>query len=296
MMESVAIFGKSITEESILCIKETVLFFQERGCPVYCEKDFLQRLAETGCGEVAGLRPLDAGMLSEGTGVDLMLSVGGDGTFLDAAEFVGASGIPILGVNSGRMGFLANVTPDSLECALREVMGGNYTVSERMILNARVEGGEDMVALNEVSIHKSELASLLRIHVYIDGRYITTYWSDGLIVSTPTGSTAYSMSAGGPIVNPECGIILITPVCPHNLSLRPMVIPSGSRIEIAVESRSGDYVLSADSKIMVCREKQTIAVSEGNYMVRAMQICGMNFYDTLRKKLHWGDDYRNRKG
>lgn len=227
---------------------------------------------------------------------ELLLSIGGDGTFLDSVVYVKDSGVPILGVNTGRLGFLANVPVSEISQAVEGICSGRYSVEKREILCLEVDGevlpGFDF-ALNEVSVLKTETSSLLKIHAYIGDVYLTTYWADGLIVATPTGSTAYSLSGGGPIVSPDCNNIILTPVCPHNLSMRPLVVPGSAVIRLVVEGRAGEFVLSMDSRVKRMEDNRELRVYSGNSGINVVKLEHHNYYDTLRNKLMWGEDKRN---
>ena len=226
----------------------------------------------------------------------LLLCVGGAGTFLDSVEYVKGSGIPVLGVNGGRLGFLANVRAEEVEEAVACIVEGRYELEEREMLQVEVDGkkipGVDY-ALNEVGIQKAATSSLLKIHAYIGDIYLTTYWADGLVVATPTGSTAYSMSGGGPIVSPDCRNVILTPICPHNLSMRPLVLPSDAEVVLKVESRSGSFILSTDSRCLPMSDACRLIVRRNGVKLHVANLPGHNYYETLRNKLKWGEDRRN---
>ena len=290
----VAVFGKNIAQENTGGLEKLLGILSARGWRIVCETRFAEHLAGLGVhGHITGT-PVDKHSLSD-SGAEILLSVGGDGTFLGAADFAGSSGIPILGLNCGRLGFLATVSSDNIDAAADSIVSGTYGISERDVLCLKTDGFSDIFALNEVSVLRSDVASLLNMEVRINGQRFTSYWADGLVVSTPTGSTAYSMSAGGPIICPECRLTVLTPVCPHNLTLRPVAIPADSEIDIEVGSRSGHFILSADSRTMKCSDASKVRIVPGDFKIRVVQLPGMNFYDTLRKKLHWGEDLRNTK-
>ncbi len=226
----------------------------------------------------------------------MLLSIGGDGTFLDSVVYVKDSEVPILGVNSGRLGFLANVRADEIEKAVECITTGCYTTEQREMLALQIDNknlpGYDY-ALNEVGVLKAATSSLLNIHAYIGEVYLTAYWADGLVVSTPTGSTAYSLSGGGPIVSPDCRNLILTPICPHNLSMRPLVVPDNAEITLQVESRSGDFVLSMDSRIRKLEDKHRLKIRTNGHRIKVVTLEGHNYYETLRNKLMWGEDRRN---
>ncbi len=296
MNNVIALYGKRIKADSAQVFKHLLGLLSRRGFKIICEVQTARTLVQFGI-SIESYSALYTGKTIATFGPEMLLSVGGDGTFLGAASLVEDKDIPILGINCGRMGFLANVARADIETAVEMIEANNYTISHRDILEFRSEGAPEVcgTALNEVSILKSDMASLLTIRVYINGNFLTTYWADGLVISTPTGSTAYSMSAGGPIICPDCRLLLLTPVSPHNLTLRPMAIPVDSELEISVESRSGDYVLCADSEMYRRQDAYKVRVATGNYKIKVVQLPGANFYETIRKKLYWGEDMRNSK-
>lgn len=294
-MKTVAVFAKKLNEVSLGCLKRMVELLQERGWGVACEVK-LAGILEREHGYVPGfVKQFGVGELECGT-VELLLSVGGDGTFLDSVEYVKGSGIPVLGVNGGRLGFLANVRAEEVEEAVACIVEGRYELEEREMLQVEVDGkkipGVDY-ALNEVGIQKAATSSLLKIHAYIGDIYLTTYWADGLVVATPTGSTAYSMSGGGPIVSPDCRNVILTPICPHNLSMRPLVLPSDAEVVLKVESRSGSFILSTDSRCLPMSDACRLIVRRNGVKLHVANLPGHNYYETLRNKLKWGEDRRN---
>lgn len=291
----VAIFGRSINEDFLPYLKGLINELKARGGVVIGEEGFMRFLEE----KYNYSGAFDAGFNRNNLLVnrpELCLSIGGDGTFLDSAVYVKDSGIPILGVNTGRLGFLANVSVSEISQAVEAICSGNYSVEKREILCLEVDGkilpGFDF-ALNEVSVLKTETSSLLKIHAYIGEVYLTTYWADGLIVATPTGSTAYSLSGGGPIVSPDCNNIILTPVCPHNLSMRPLVVPGSAVIRLVVEGRAGEFVLSMDSRVKRMEDNRELRVCAGNSVINVVKLAPHNYYETLRNKLMWGEDKRN---
>lgn len=291
----VAIFGRSIHEDFLPYLKGLVNELKARGGVVIGEEGFMRFLEE----KYNYSGAFDARFNRNNLLVnkpELFLSIGGDGTFLDSAVYVKDSGIPILGVNTGRLGFLANVSVSEISQAVEAICSGNYSVEKREILCLEVDGkilpGFDF-ALNEVSVLKTETSSLLKIHAYIGEVYLTTYWADGLIVATPTGSTAYSLSGGGPIVSPDCNNIILTPVCPHNLSMRPLVVPGSAVIRLVVEGRAGEFVLSMDSRVKRMEDNRELRVCAGNSVINVVKLAPHNYYETLRNKLMWGEDKRN---
>lgn len=247
----------------------------------------------------SGLRPKVKGLF-EGFDdlpkeTDFLFSVGGDGTFLETVSIVRDSGIPVVGLNTGRLGFLSYISQDSLEESLDSIFSGNFDIEERMLLEVSSTGGsiEPLnVALNEVRIYKNA-ASLVTIHVHVDDEFLSSYWADGLILSTPTGSTAYSLSVGGPIVVPESNTVVLSPIAPHNLTVRPLVLPGKAVLQFSVDTRENFYQLSLDSRSIDVPVKEKITVRRANYTLKMVRIENNSFYSTLRNKLMWGIDKRN---
>ncbi len=223
---------------------------------------------------------------------DVVLSLGGDGTLLGTARMVGKRNIPILGVNYGRLGFLANVEAADLADAVQKLNGGQYTIENRLVLDMTIHSGDDIRrhrALNDCSLQRSSDPGLLSLDVFVDDVLLNTYWGDGIILSTPTGSTAYSLALGGPIMAPGCGSILITPVAPHTLTVRPMVLPEHVRIEVRVAADNPDCAISADGQGALYGHAETrVCVSKAETGIRLLQLHGGDYFSTLRSKLMWG--------
>ncbi len=226
---------------------------------------------------------------------DIMLSLGGDGTFLEAVSIVQDYGIPIVGINTGRLGFLADVSSDQIETSLSAIFREEYTIENRSLVQLELQGAKldgFCCALNEVSVQKRH-ASMITIHTYLDDVYLNSYWADGLIISTPTGSTAYSMSVGGPILTPDSRNFIISPMSPHNLPIRPLVLPDENTIRIEVESREDSYLVTLDSRTEVMEGSVKLLLRRAGFTVKTLRIKGATFYNTLRNKLMWGVDKRN---
>jgi NAD+ kinase len=229
--------------------------------------------------------------------VDMVVSVGGDGTFLRTAVTVGDSGIPVLGINTGRLGFLAAINYADVEETLREVMDNAYTVQERTLLKMTTDENLPPAhfhthALNEVALLKQETASMLSIHAYINNDYLTSYQADGLVIATPTGSTAYSLSIGGSILSPTTPSLILSAIAPHNLTSRSLVVDDSSIISLKVESRNHLFLVSVDGQSRVLDDTVHIQVRKGDYTLRVVKRLGHTFYETLRDKLMWGADVR----
>lgn len=226
---------------------------------------------------------------------DYAICMGGDGTFLDVASRVGNKEIPILGINTGRLGFLASYSPEQLDRAFEAIYKGKFDIEERSVLHISCDELELQgypYALNEVAILKHDISSMISIHTSIDSEYLTTYQADGLIIGTPTGSTAYSLSVGGPIVVPKSSTISLTPVAPHSLNMRPLVVTDDSEVELCVESRSGSFLISLDGRSQSYEDKIHLRIRKAPYSIKVVTRPGQNFYSTLRKKMMWGADQR----
>lgn len=220
---------------------------------------------------------------------DFAISMGGDGTFLKTAERVGKKEIPILGVNMGRLGFLADIAPTDIEACLQALHEGDYTVERRAMIEVMPFS---WYALNDVAILKRDSASMISIRANIDGEYLTTYQADGLIVSTPTGSTAYSLSNGGPIIVPGTNVLAMTAVAPHSLNMRPIVIPDTAEVTLDVESRSHSFLVAVDGRSEKCREGIRITLRRAPYNIYVVKRNGKQYFSTLREKMMWGADVR----
>lgn len=228
--------------------------------------------------------------------VDFMLSIGGDGTFLDTISLIRRKNIPILGINTGRLGFLSNTSTSDISTAIESLQSGKFTVDKRSLLCLESESnlfGEDNYALNEISVMKRDSSSMITIHTSLDGSHLNSYWTDGLIISTSTGSTAYSMSCGGPILMPGSGNFVLTPIAPHNLNVRPIVISDQSILTISVESRTKKNLVALDSRSKELKNEEVLTIKKADYQIDLVQLENQSFLKSLRNKLNWGLDSRN---
>lgn len=228
---------------------------------------------------------------------DFMISVGGDGTMLRAAGIIQGTNIPVIGINTGRMGFLANVHKEEMIEALDLLKEGKFTLDKRSLLQIKIntEGVTKNLgyALNEITVSRKNLTSMITIHTYLNGAFLNTYWADGLIVSTPTGSTGYSLSCNGPIIMPDSEALVITPIAPHNLSIRPLIIRDDAKIQLEVSSRETEFLLSMDSKVESLPIETKICLEKSDFHLVMIQLESHSFLKTLREKLLWGKDTRN---
>ncbi len=228
--------------------------------------------------------------------MDFLISIGGDGTLLDAVSIIGELEIPILGFNTGRLGFLATVTKETIAEAVQNLSVSNFQIESRSLISLhcsrRLFNGINF-GLNEFTIHKRDTSSMITVHTYIDGKYLNSYWADGLIVSTPTGSTGYSLSCGGPLITPGAKNFVITPVSPHNLNVRPIIVSDESEISFEIEGRSDKFLISLDSRSTTISSDMKLIVKKASFSAKLVKLPHYHFFDTLRQKLNWGLDMRN---
>lgn len=228
--------------------------------------------------------------------IDCLISLGGDGTLLDTVTLVKDTGIPVLGINYGRLGFLANIGRDEIHSAIQALVERKFVLDKRTLLHLDADiplFGDVPYALNEFSLHKSDTSSMIKIHTYLNGEFLNTYWADGLIVATPTGSTGYSLSCNGPVVFPDSASFVITPVSPHNLNIRPIVVPDNTIVSFEVEGRTDNFICSMDSRRELVPKEIQLAVRKESFGINLIRLNENNFLQTLRNKLSWGLDKRN---
>ncbi len=288
-----AIFGNEYQVKKSASIEKILSCLRAKGAEVYMEETFYKFLVRQ------EQLPLNvAGVFEEyNFDVDYVISMGGDGTFLKAASRVGAKGTPIIGVNMGRLGFLADVLPAEVESAIDSVCAGDIEIEDHAVLQVVAEGGVlagSPFALNDVAILKRDDASMISVRTYVNGEFLVTYQADGLVVSTPTGSTAYNLSNGGPIIIPQSGSICMTPVAPHSLNIRPIVINDTAEITLSVESRSHNYLVAIDGRSERMTEATTLTIRKAPHTVRIVKQRNQRYFSTLREKLMWGADQRER--
>jgi NAD+ kinase len=288
----VGVHGIEFTLKSLPVVERVLEVLSENGAEPVVSKTFAVQLKK------AGLK-LKLSTYEPGTSLHEMkfvLSLGGDGTLLETLTHVGQTEIPILGVNLGRLGFLATINKDETAFALQKVFEGAYSIDKRTLL--KVESSKKLFnglnfALNDLTVLKKDTASMLIIHAHIDGEYLNSYWADGIIVSTPTGSTGYNLSCGGPLVFPRSGNFILTPVSPHNLTARPIVVADTSEITLEVEGRSKNYLITLDSRIETGDTSLKLTITKENFKANLIQLEGRHYFKTLRQKLNWGFDIRN---
>ncbi|WP_165020288.1 MULTISPECIES: NAD kinase [unclassified Dysgonomonas] len=285
----IAIFGSR--HQKLEQIERIFNILLENRVEIYVQDRFYEYLS-TGFGlqyDVAGI------FNGEDFSADMAISIGGDGTFLRTASAIGKKDIPIFGINTGRLGFLADVTDEELDCALADILAGKYRIENRNQLqlstNEKAFHGFNY-ALNEIAILKQDTASMITLHAYINDEYLTSYEADGLIIATPTGSTAYSLSVGGPIMTPTSSSFIIAPVAPHSLSARPLVVDNHCVITLEVESRSDSFLISLDGRSNVFSTGTKLHIKKADFTLKVVKRLGHTFYGTLRDKLMWGVDPR----
>jgi NAD+ kinase len=292
----VAIYGQYYQNSTEPIIRDIFVFFNQNKIEMIIEAAFLEILYE----KQLIKKPYKTFSSHEelDSSFDLLLSIGGDGTILRAATLVRDSGIPMLGINAGRLGFLAMVQKENIEVFLQLVIDKNYSISKRTLLGMEVSPKNKSLeianfALNEISVSRKDTTSMITIETYLNDEFLNSYWADGLIVATPTGSTGYSMSCGGPILTPDVKSLVITPIAPHNLNARPLVIPDETVIKLRVSGREKDCMISLDSRIATIKNDSIITIKKANFQINMIEIPEETFLKTLRTKLLWGEDRRN---
>ena len=286
-----ALFGNEYQAKKSVAVQHILSFLKERGAEVYIDRPYYDFLSKEGAEELWHTGVFD----DYNFDVDFVISMGGDGTFLKAASKVGAKGTPILGVNMGRLGFLADVLPSEVELALSEIYGGQYKVEEHAVIKIEADGEPiegSPYALNDIALLKRDDASMISIRCSVNGEYLVTYQADGLLIATPTGSTAYNLSTGGPIVVPSAHILCITPVAPHSLNIRPIAINDDCVIDLEVESRSHNYLVAIDGRSERMREGTRLTIRKAPYKIKIVKQQSARYFSTLREKLMSGADQR----
>jgi NAD+ kinase len=292
----IAVFGLTLDPAFSPNINRFFGLLKQRRMKAYIYKPFYELINAGGY-----LDPeVVSGVFTTGTelpeSVRYLFSIGGDGTFLKSILTLKYRSIPVIGINSGRLGFLSAVSREDMEMAIDDVLSGDFTTEERSLL--QVEGlgdlfGDFNYVMNEITVTKMDTSSMINIHTYLNDRYVTTYWADGLIISTPTGSTAYSLSVGGPIVAPDSADVVITPIAPHNLTMRPIVIPDHNTLTLRVEGRGQQFLASLDSRSKAVNFPGEIHIRKADFRVKTVRFREHDFFNTLRNKLMWGTDRRN---
>ena len=286
-----ALFGNIYQAKKSAHVLRLLSILSEHQAEVYIDKEFYQFLTKDQKMDIQVAGIFEGSQFD----VDMVLSMGGDGTFLKAASHVGNKNTPILGINTGRLGFLADVSPEEMEETFKDIYKENYQIEDRSVLQVISEKQPlkgYAYGLNEIAILKRDSSSMITIHTSINGAYLTTYQADGLVISTPTGSTAYSLSVGGPVIVPHSSTIAITPVAPHSLNVRPIVINDDWEITLDVESRSHNFLIAIDGRSETCREGTRLTIRKADYHIKVVKRPNHVFFHTLRDKMMWGADGR----
>lgn len=282
---TIAIFGNTLRSETIREVKHIVEFLQLRGVNIVLSQELRHEAFNREFPSVEDY------VAHTEDSIDFALSVGGDGTFLTTASLVGHLDIPILGINCGHLGYLAEVQTDTIDAVLDQLITNNYTIEQRRMLEVTCQQGGKIVspyALNEVAILKSGLSSMITVDVTLNGEFLHNYKADGLLVATPTGSTAYNLSVGGPLLDPHVNAIILTPVATHSLNIRPLVVLDDSKIDVKISSRNGNYLLSVDGRSQVLNQEIQLHIERSQRTIKLVRINGQNFMQSLKEKLYWG--------
>jgi len=290
----VALYNRSFEESNIGTLQHIVEMLEKHRIGMVFFRDFYERLQPHITFSVAPR--LFTGIRDLPVDIDMLFSLGGDGTMLDTITFVGNSNIPLIGINLGRLGFLAAIPIEDVDAAILSLVRGSYTLEKRSLLHLDssiplFDGAP--FALNEFTLHRKDSSSMIKIHTYINGEFLNTYWADGLIVSTPTGSTGYSLSCGGPVVFPQASSFVITPVAPHNLNTRSIVVSDDNVISFEVEGRSEQFLATLDARTESITSSVQLAVRKESFTISLVRPDEHNFLQTIRQKLYWGIDRRN---
>ena len=290
----VAIYGKKINKNISEYFLNTLAVIEKLGWTAVLETDINTNLIAK-CGLKDSYQTFSP-FADIKSGIDLFISLGGDGTFLKSVGYIRDSGVPILGINTGRLGFLSNISKDDIEVTLEAIDLKKYDFQLRSLL--RVNTPEDIFgtenfALNELTIQKRDTSTMITVHASLDDKYLNSYWADGLIVSTPTGSTAYNLSCGGPIITPGCQVHILTPIAAHNLNVRPVVVPDHLPIKLSIEGRDRSYLISLDGNSKTIKQGEEIIIKKAEFMINVIKFEHNNFLDTIRNKMFWGIDKRN---
>ncbi len=292
----IGIYGQFYHDDSDVSIQLLLEALYDKNISIFIEEKFLKLIIQhkdinNKYTDFPTFKELD-------NSFDLFFSIGGDGTILKSITYIKDLNIPLAGINTGRLGFLASIQKEEITPSIHQILEGNYSISERSLLSIEVSPENKNLdslgfALNEITVIRKDTISMIRVETYLNEEYLTSYWSDGLIVSTPTGSTGYSLSCGGPILDPRSTSIILTPIAPHNLNARPIVIPDTTEIKLKVTGREENYLVSLDSRIATLSNETVITIKKSPFSIKMIQLNSDSFIKTLRKKLLWGEDKRN---
>lgn len=292
----IAIYGQSYNDNTKQSIHTLLDLLLNKRLDIIIENDFFNEIMHVNGFEekyksFKTFKSLDSSF-------DLLISIGGDGTILRAITFVRDLSIPIVGINTGRLGFLSTIQTNEIEEAICLILNGNFKISERTLLSVETDPENKAInelnfALNEIAVSRKNTTAMIKVETHLNKEYLTSYWADGLIVSTPTGSTGYSLSCGGPVITPKTDSFVLTPIAPHNLNARPLVIPDSTEIQLKVDGREDHYLMSLDSRIATLVNPTIVTIKKAPFKIKMVELINESFINTLRKKLLWGEDKRN---
>lgn len=291
----IALYNRVYEQQDLVVLKHTLDLIQSYQVDIVIYRKFYENLIKDGILFLNEPTIYDE-LVPMPQETNCLVSFGGDGTILDVVTFIGDKQIPVMGINLGRLGFLAAVSIDEIDAAIRALIEGTYTIDERslMHLDSNIPVFETApFALNEFTLHRSHTSSMIKIHTYLNGEFLNTYWADGLIIATPTGSTGYSLSCNGPVVFPQASNFIITPVAPHNLNIRPIIVPDTSIISFEVEGRTDEFLCTMDARNTTISNVHQLAIRKEAFNFKLIRLNEHNFLKTIRQKLYWGIDSRN---
>lgn len=296
-MKKVAIYGQSYHTNALNEVLLLIQCLQENNIVVFFEKEFYDLFQEKKL--LPKKYPTFSHFNDLNNSFDLLFTVGGDGTILRAVTFIRSLNIPILGINTGRLGFLAVIQKNQIKNAVEQLLSNEFSIEKRTLLQVKTNPKSDAFselsfALNEVTVARKNTTSMIGVNTFLDNEHLTNYWADGLIIATPTGSTGYSLSCNGPVVLPDSKSIVITPIAPHNLSARPIIISDKTNIRLEVSGRENDFLMSLDSRISTIDKNTQIHIKKAPFTIKTILLKNDSFLKTLRTKLLWGEDYRNK--
>ena len=292
-MTRIGIHGKDFQNKSLRFLERVLDHLKKKDVEIWVSEKFIKQFKSA---SIRSYKLRSFNHEDSLRSLDFFLSLGGDGTLLESVTYIGKNEIPILGINTGRLGFLATTSRDDMEESLEALFKGNFSIDNRSVLKLISTPklfGTLNFALNDFTIMKKDTSSMITVHVHADGELLNSYWSDGIIVSTPTGSTGYSLSCGGPLVHPKSESFVITAVSPHNLGTRPIVLSDDREITLQIEGRSKKYLISMDSRFETVDESVKLKIKKEKFQVKLIQLSSQNYFNTLRQKLNWGVDARN---
>ncbi len=292
----VALYSQTYQEDTLDYVVELLDELHKENAEVWIEAEFHAYLSDNHASKAYATYTDTEGLDDS---FDMFVSFGGDGTILRATTFVRNLGIPIVGVNTGRLGFLSTFNKEEVRKVVQEFKNGSYSIIERSLVEVSAESDipelkELNFALNEITVSRKETTSMITVETHLDGEYLTSYWADGLIVSTPTGSTGYSLSCGGPVIVPTAKSLVLTPIAPHNLNARPLVISDDTLIRLKVYGREDNHLISLDSRIASVENEKEIIIQKSDFVIKMIEFTSESFLKTIRNKLLWGEDRRNR--